>query len=434
MGAVVTRRGLLGALGSCGALALVDCVASQTVSQTGGRAVNTRDRLHEVLARHVEVPGLVYLVRQRGEVHAAAIGTKATGSADPMRRDTIFRIASMTKPVTATAALILVEEGKLRLDDPVDPLLPELSSRRVLRRIDGPLDDTVPAARALTLRDLLTFRMGFGIVWGPPDATPIQRAANELKLGAFGPPHPQVAPPPDEWMRRFATLPLMHQPGECWMYNTGSEVLGVLIARAARTSLDRFFEDRIFAPLGMKDTGFSVPASKLERLATSYMASNPFSPDEGGSTLYDPVEGGEWSKPPAFPSGGAGLVSTVDDYLAFASMLLSGRTAGGQRILSKASVDLMTSDQLTAEQKAKSDVRPTGYWTNHGWGFGMSITTGPRDAQEPGGYGWDGGLGTSWRSDPAHDLVAILLTQRSAFPPMAGVYRDFWSTVYDSVA
>ena len=373
--------------------------------------------LRETLADHVErgeVPGLVALVSRGGDVEVEAIGA---------RRDAIFRITSMTKPITATAAMILVEEGKLRLDDPVDALLPELAQRRVLRRIDGPLDDTVAAERAITLRDLLTFRMGFGIVWGPPRATPIQRAAEDLELGAFGPPEPQKPPAPDEWMRRFATLPLMHQPGDRWMYNTSAEVLGVLVARAARTRLDLFFEERIFAPLGMKDTAFSVPASKLGRLLPAYFASDQMNPD-AGFTLHDPADG-QWSRPPAFPSGGAGLVSTADDFHAFARMLL----AGGGRVLSRESVTLMTTDHLTAEQKARSTMMPPGYWSHHGWGFGVAVATGPRAPGFPAGYGWDGGFGTYWCSVPERDLVALLMTQRGAFPPMTSLYRDFWEAV-----
>jgi CubicO group peptidase (beta-lactamase class C family) len=390
-------------------------------------------RLREVLEKHVdrgEVPGLVCLVSREGEVEVEAIGNKTADTTDPMRRDTIFRITSMTKPITAAAAMILVDEGRLRMDDPVDGLLPELGQRRVLRRIDASLDDTVPAERAITLRDLLTFRMGFGLVWGPPDATPIQRAANELKLGAFGPPEPQTPPPPDEWMRRFATLPLMHQPGERWMYNTSAEVLGVLVARAARTPLDRFFKERIFDPIGMKDTAFFAAASKLERLATGYFAANPFRPDEGGFVLNDPAQGGQWSRPPAFPSGGAGLISTADDYLAFARMLLGGGVFSGRRLLTERSVTLMTSNQLTPAQKAQSDIQPPGYWSHHGWGFGLAVAIGPRAPGSPGGYGWDGGFGTTWASDPDQDLVALLMTQRAAFPAMTGLYRDFWDTLY----
>src|SRR5260370_517612 len=189
-----------------------------------------------------------------------------------MGGDTIFRISSMTKPITAVATMILVEECKLRLDEPVDRLLPELANRKVLRRLDGPLDDTVPASRPITLRDLLTFRMGLGIIMGPPDLYPIQKAVTELQIVGFGPPNVSTPHEPGEWMRRLATLPLMHQPGEKWMYNTGSYVLGVLIARASGRPLETFFRERIFEPLGMKDTSFSVPAAKLERLAVVYQA------------------------------------------------------------------------------------------------------------------------------------------------------------------
>ena len=217
------------------------------------------------------VPGLVTLVSRRGEVHVDAIGTKALGGSDPMRRDTIFRISSMTKPITAVAAMILVEECKLRLDEPVDRLLPELADRRVLKRLDGPLDDTVPANRPITVRDLLTFRHGLRHAsWRRRTRTRSCRPRSEQRTQDLGPPKPQTPPAPDEWMRRLGTLPLMHQPGERWMYNTGSDVLGVLIARASGQPLETFLRERIFEPLGMKDTGFSVPAAKLDRLATSY--------------------------------------------------------------------------------------------------------------------------------------------------------------------
>ncbi|MET7935239.1 serine hydrolase domain-containing protein [Streptomyces sp. NPDC005322] len=190
----------------------------------GGWSTARLGRMREVMERHVadgEVPGLVTLVSRRGETHVEAIGTKAVGGDDPVRRDTLFRISSMTKPVIAAATMILVEECVLRLDEPVERLLPELAGRRVLRRLNGPLEDTVPAARPITVRDLLTFRMGFGLPPGPPDAYPVMRAAEELGL-AVGPPKPATPHGPDEWLRRFATLPLMHQPGERWLYNTGS--------------------------------------------------------------------------------------------------------------------------------------------------------------------------------------------------------------------
>src|SRR5438876_6395586 len=360
-------------------------------------------RMHDVMAGHVEhgeVPGIVTLVSRRGEVHVDALGTLALGGSDPMRRDAIFRIASMTKPIAAAATMILVEECKLRLDEPVDALLPELAERRVLKRLDGPVDDTVPAKRPITVRDLLTFRMGFGQMMAPPDAYPILSAANELQIG-MGPPTPSTMPPPDEWMRRLGSLPLMHQPGERWMYNTGSDVLGVLIARASGQSLETFLHERLFDPLGMKDTSFSVPDASRDRLATSYWTD----PASGKLTVYDEAKSSQWSRPPAFPSGAGGLVSTIDDYLAFGQMMLSLGKHGGERILSRLSVELMTTDQLTPEQKALSSLVP-GFFDSHGWGFGVSVVTRRDDiAAVPGRYGWDGGMGTSWYSDPREDMV-----------------------------
>src|SRR3989454_8190986 len=226
-------------------------------------------RMHDVMAGYVErgeVPGLVTLVSRRGEVHVDVIGTQALGDSPPMRRDTLFRISSMTKPITAAATMILVEECKLRLDDPVDALLPELAERQVLKRLDGPLDDKVPAKRPFTVRDLLTFRMGFGQMLAPPDAYPILSAASAQQIG-MGPPSPSTMPAPDEWMRRLGRLPLMHQPGEQWMYNTGSDVLGVLIARASGQPLETFLRERLFEPLEMRDTSFSVPEASFDRLA-----------------------------------------------------------------------------------------------------------------------------------------------------------------------
>ncbi|WP_437318434.1 serine hydrolase domain-containing protein [Sorangium sp. So ce385] len=399
---------------------------------TGGLSRARLGRMRDVMSGHVErgaAPGLVTLICRRGEVHVDAIGVKAVGGGDPMRRDTIFRITSMTKPVTAVAAMILVEECKLRLDEPVDRLLPELSGRRVLQRIDGPLDETVAASRPITVRDLLTFRMGFGMILGPPDGTPIQRAVREQQLACLGPPKPSTPHAPDEWIRRLGALPLMHQPGERWMYNTGSYVLGVLIARAAGQPLEAFFRERIFEPLGMKDTGFSVPADKLDRLATSYWASAA----TGALDLHDGVADSQWSRPPVFPDGSAGLVSTVDDYLAFGQMLLNQGKHGRERILSRPSVEAMTTDQLTPEQKAASGFFP-GYWDSRGWGFGVSIVTRRDDVTaSPGRYGWDGGYGTSWSSDPREDLVAILMTQRAGFPLSSPVYLDFWTSVYQAI-
>jgi CubicO group peptidase (beta-lactamase class C family) len=397
----------------------------------GGLSAARLDRMHRVMAGYVErgeVPGLITLIDRRGEEHVDVLGTLEAGGTEPVRRDTIFRISSMSKPITAVATMMLVEECRLRLDEPVDRLLPELANRRVLRRLDGPLDDTVPAERPVTVRDLLTFRWGFGQMYAPPDRYPVLKAANEYQIG-MGPPNPASMPPPDEWMRRLGSLPLLHQPGELWMYHTGSDVLGVLIARVADQPLESFLRERVFEPLGMTDTAFSVPAEKLDRLATSYQVDL----DTGALELNDPVQGGQWSSPPLFPSGGGGLVSTVDDYAAFGRMLLEGGRYGAGRLLSRPAVAAMTTDQLTPEQKAVSGFLP-GYFETRGWGLGMSVVTGRTDvAAVPGQFGWDGGLGTSWFSDPTEDLVAILMTQRSAFPLLSPVYLDFWTSVYQAI-
>ena len=397
----------------------------------GGLSEARLGRMHEVMAGHVargDAAGIVTLISRRGETHVDAIGAKSFGG-EAIGRETIFRITSMTKPIIAVAAMILIEECRLRLDDPVDGLLPELAGRRVLARIDGPLDETVPAARPITVRDLLTFRMGLGAIFGPPGVYPIQKAIDALEIVGFGPPDQATEIGPDEWLRRLGTLPLMHQPGERWMYNIGSCVLGVLIGRASGQSLERFVEERIFAPLGMKDTGFFVPEEKLDRLAASYWVNS----QTGALELYDGVLDSRWNRPPVFADGGAGLVSTIDDYAAFGQMMLEGGRHGRERILSRPAVALMTSDHLTPAQKVASAWFP-GQWDNRGWGYGMAIVTG-RDvlAAVPGRFGWDGGYGTSWASDPKEEMVAILMTQRAQFPFFSPLYLDFWASVYQAI-
>ena len=244
-----------------------------------------------------------------------------------------------------------------------------------------------------------------------------------------GGPEPLAAPSPDEWIRGLGTLPLMYQPGERWMYHTGSEVLGVLITRASGQSLEKFFQERIFEPLGMKDTGFSVPAAKLGRLATCYQTDA----SSGKLVVFDDARGGRWSRPPGYESGGGGLVSTVDDYLAFSRMMLNKGKSGVERILSRPSVELMTADHLTPEQKAVSGFFP-GFWDNRGWGFGISVIT-RRDqlASVPGRFGWDGGYGTSGYSDPKEDMVGILMTQRLLDGTGINLASDFWTSAYQSI-
>ena len=298
-------------------------------SKTSGFSPARLARMHDALRRHVDsgrLPGLVALVSQRGAEHVEAIGTLAFDSTAPMRRDTIFRLASMTKPITAVGAMILVEECKVRLDDPVDEWLPELTNRKVLRTIESPLDDTVPAKRPITLRDLLTFRSGYGEVAFLSPTCPLQKALVEARLPLSEWP---FAGTPDEFMKRLGSLPLAHQPGERWLYHMSAEILGVLIARVSGKSLAAFLRERIFEPLGMKDTGFTVPEAKLDRLPTCY--GTDFS--TGEIAVLDEARGGLLARPPVFESGAGGLVSTVDDLLAFGRMMLNRGAYGRERIL-----------------------------------------------------------------------------------------------------
>ncbi|AKU94648.1 Beta-lactamase class C and other penicillin binding protein [Labilithrix luteola] len=396
---------------------------------TSGFSKARLHRMQDNLERHVEsgfAPGVVTLVARGTEIHVDVIGAQAFGGA-PMQRDTLFRISSMTKPVTAVATMILVEECVLRLDEPVDTFLPELANRTVLRAPDAPLHDTVPAKRAITLRDLLTFRAGYGFYFGPSVHESVTKAIDALEL-KFGAPKPRTPHTPDEWMRRLGTLPLVHQPGEQWRYGTGSELLAVLVARASGKSFEDFLRERIFEPLGMKDTFFTVPAEERHRLATSYWALSADKP----VAIYDSVEDSQWNTPPPFPSGSAGLVSTADDFFAFARMLMNGGKDGNTSILSRASVETMTTDQLTPEQKALSPF--AGLWDDHGWGFGVSIATKRTDLYKiPGRYGWDGGLGTAWANDPKERMVGIMLSQRAGFPSQNPLYLDFWTSAYQAI-
>ena len=377
------------------------------------------ERLHAAAEQHVgatRVPGLVALVARGEEVHVEALGNLAVGGR-PVARDSIFRIASTSKPITAAATLAVVNEGLIGLDEPVDRLLPELADRRVLRRMDGPLEETVPATRAITTRDLLTFTFGFGMaleMFTSATPWPIVTADEELKLATIGPPNPEVQPDPDTWIANLGTLPLLAQPGERWLYNTGASVLGVLLARATEEPFPQVLRTRVFEPLGMRDTGFWT--AHTERLATAYR------PTPGGLLAWDEPQG-TWSRPQAFADGGAGLVSTVDDLLAFARMLIGG----GAPVLSADAVGAMTTDQLTDAQKAHGGLGPD-FFTGRSWGFCQAVL-------DSGAFGWDGGLGSSWLVDPAQDLIVIVLTQRmfeTAQPPQ--VHRDIQAAAYAALA
>ena len=385
------------------------------------------------MAAHVaagRLPGLVTLVASGDDVHIDAIGTPSFAGHAPLARDAIFRIASLTKPITAAAAMSLVEEGRLRLEEPIDELVPELADRRVLRAIDAELDDTVAASRPVTLEDLLSFRFGFGSVMAPPGSYPIQRAEAELGLQSIGgPPWPPVAHDVDGWIGALGSLPLMCQPGEQWLYNTSAQVLGVLLARACGQDLESVLRERIFEPLGMIDTGFTVPIGQLSRLTTAYRPD----PQTGELSVLDDATHSWWSTPPSFPDASGWLVSTIDDYWSFVSMVLAGGTVQGERILSPATIALMTTDRLTSSQRDASAV----FLGEHGgWGLGLEVpATGSPSQPLPCGIGWDGGTGTTWRSNPHSGVTGILFTQREATSPApSAVVEDFWAGVNAATA
>jgi CubicO group peptidase (beta-lactamase class C family) len=373
--------------------------------------------LHDILQTYVgngSVPGAVGLMARGDRVEVAAAGSADVGGTSPMARDSIFRVASITKPITAAAVMMLVEDGRIALEDPVRQWLPELASPAVVRTPASPVDDVVPAVRPITVADLLTFRAGYGF---PSDFSlpAVGLLFSELKQG---PPQPQLVAAPDEWMAALSRIPLLHQPGEAWLYNTCSDIAGVLIARVSGRPLPEFLAERLFGPLGMVDTGFDVPAGKLARF-TSYYRTDP----AGGLELVD-APGGQWSSLPAFPSAAGGLVSTVDDWHSFARMLLAGGRAGGRQLLSPASVRQMTTDQLTQPQRDASRL----FLEGQGWGFGGSVDVEAIDPWNvPGRYGWVGGTGTAAHITPSTGTVSILLSQlEMAGPTAPALMRDFW--------
>ncbi|MEV0058959.1 serine hydrolase domain-containing protein [Nocardia sp. NPDC050718] len=364
----------------------------------------TVDGIGERLGTHVEAGellGLAWLVAVGDEVRTGTAGHLDESRAAPVRTDTIFRISSMTKPLTAVAAAILIEDGVLDPAEPVDRLLPELADRRVLAHPAAEITDTVAARRPITVDDLLTFRLGWGMDFADFTPKPLDAAWSELGLG-WGPPTPARLPSPDVWLARLGTLPLQYQPGERWLYHVGAPILGFLVARAAGTPFSEFLAERVLRPLGMDDTGFAVPADKRDRFGPHY------ADRDDTRVVFDPVDG-QWSTPPAFEGGGDGLVSTLADYHRFARMLRDGGVLDGERILSEAAVATMTRDHLTAEQLARGGPNPDG---SAGWGYGVGVQLSDLpDGPRAGSYGWSGGLGSTWSNDGA--VTGILLTNQT---------------------
>jgi CubicO group peptidase (beta-lactamase class C family) len=382
-------------------------------------AMTLETKIAETLNSHInagDLPGAAWWVSSRDEVARGAAGTFGPQDPRPITADTVFRVSSMTKPVVAAGAMTLIDDGTLELDASIDELLPELANRQVLIDAAGPLTETVPAHRPITVRDLLEFRLGLGMDFTGPWPGAVLSALAEAGL-AVGPPAPQQNPVPDEWLRLLGTVPLAYQPGERWLYHTGASVLGVLIARATGRSLPAVLDERILTPLGMRSTGFGVSAGTRDRFGPHWVPG----PDGAPPELYDAADG-QWSQPPAFPDGGDGLVSTVDDFAAFAGMLSAGGVAtDGRRVLSAAAVTAMTTDQIGPVDEEGG-----------GWGLGMGV----RRIDEPGrrhagSYGWDGGMGSSWWTDPVSGVTAVLLTnQMWNGPQPPTVVTEFWSAAF----
>ena len=376
-----------------------------------------------------QIPGAVALVARHGRIaHVTVQGDKTFDGDDPMRRDTIFRIYSMSKPITSVATLMLYEEGKLRLTDPISKWIPELAKPRVLRDPNGPLDATDPAPSEITVRDLLTHCSGlvYTFTTGPTLAKAYQDAGIRGSSTQLS---------PSEWAKRLGALPLAHAPGTKWNYSVSTDVLGLLVERIAGVPYAEFLRTRLFEPLGMKDTAFHVPEEKLARFATNYAVN-----EQGEIRVVDAPATSGFRTPPNFPSGGGGLVSTLDDYARFALMLAGDGTLDGTRILSRKTVELMVSDHLTASERETFGVRAAGgrLWVANGFGLGVMVQTeqaGYRGLGSIGKHGWGGAAGTWYWVDPKEDLVAILMIQRMSFgsAPIA-ISRDFETAVYQALA
>jgi CubicO group peptidase (beta-lactamase class C family) len=354
--------------------------------------------------------GAATLVWRNGKVmQNACVGWRDVEAWLPITRDTLFRIASMTKPITSAAALMLFEDGRFALDDPIARWAPEFSKMRVLRSPTGPLDRTDPAARPITFEDLLTHRSGitYGAFWPGP----LAKAYDEALGGDID---SEVAP--DDWIARLATLPLIDQPGAALHYGHSTDLLGLLIARIEDTPLGDVLERRIFRPLGMRDTGFVVPREKRSRRA------GPYGFDEVGrlTNLLDGPGGSfkaERSEDMAYVSGGQGLWSTLDDYLAFARMFLGEGAVDGVRLLRPETLALMTTNRLTESQRARSEVAGMPLFAaGHGFGMGVAVVLEPDKALPTvcgggvGAVGWPGGFGSWWQADPTDDSVLVFLS------------------------
>lgn len=385
-------------------------------------------RLTEGMQRYVNGPlisGVVTLVHRRGEdIHADVLGMQDVEGGVAMRRDTIFRIYSMSKPITSVAVLILLEEGKLRLTDPVGMWLPELAEPQVMKDAAGPIGETEPARFPITVRDLLTHTSGVAYSFTAPPT--LREAITEA--GLLGSNSEEIIP--DLFMAQLGALPLLYQPGTRWNYSLSTDVLGVLVERVSGQPFAEFLEERVFEPLGMGDTAFWVPAEKLDRFAVNYS----IDPKTGERAVFDRPETSTYAKPPSFASGGGGLVSTADDYMRFARMILNEGELDGVRILSRKTVELMTQNSLSDEERPVDD--PLASWVLRGKGFGLgvSVVENVGATKAPGSVGrngWGGAAGTLYFVDFEEDLAAVLMIQLlySSVP----IGQDFQTLVYQAI-
>lgn len=379
-----------------------------------------------------QLAGVAALVWRNGEVaEVVTLGRRDLAPGLPVQRDTLFRVASLSKPVTTVAALAMLDEGRFTLDESITSCAPEFARMRVLRDPEGPLDQTDEAARPLTFRDLLTHTSG--LTYGDFHAGPIGRAYAD----ALG---PQIDNPlaPEEWITRLAALPLVDQPGANFHYGHSTDLLGFLLARLDGASLGDVLERRVFARLGMCDTSFHVPSEKRRRRAglCGFDAAGqlvPLATAPGGHALAERPDD------MTFVSGGQGLWSTLDDYLAFARMLL-GDTVNGARVLRPETLAMMTSNQLAPDQRASA--RLLGgkvFAAGHGYGMGVAVVTEPEHADPLRGRGglgtisWPGAYGGWWQADPTDRSVLIFLAHNMVEleQMMNGIGLGVWSAIVD---
>ena len=350
-----------------------------------------------------KLPGVSVLVSRRGKVGYF----RTTGMADiargvAMSEDTLVRIYSMTKPLTSAAIMMLYEEGRFQLDDPITRFLPYFANQRVMAGGNAVKMETVPAVRDITFRDLLTHTSGLS--YGFMAATLV-----DAQYRALGVDFQTAEQSLGEVVEKAASVPLLAQPGTAWNYSIATDVLGHLVAVISGQSFDSFLRDRLLGPLGMTDTSFVVPAEKLPRFAANYV------PGAGGLTLLDDPGDSRFAQPGKIPSGGGGLVSTAGDYLKFCTMMLNKGEYHGQRLLGRKTVELMTSNHLGGDLASLGTRRfSESNYEGIGFGLGFSVTLDPARAQilgSPGEYAWGGAASTAFWIDPAEEMIVILLTQ-----------------------